>query len=139
MAERFRRLPAEQLYMGSTPIPGSILSVSWLFIARIAACFSPNGNVWAFVDLMKEDFSNSSLSIFFRDLLKFGIVVEKDEDGYYIASVPELLGCHTQAKTLDELTRRIKEAIQTYLETEGTRRKERIELVGFQFVEVPVQ
>jgi len=88
---------------------------------------------------VKEDFSNSSLSIFFRDLLKFGIVVEKDEDGYYIASVPELLGCHTQAKTLNELTTRIKEAIQTYLETEGTRRKERIELVGFQFVAVPVQ
>jgi predicted RNase H-like HicB family nuclease len=47
--------------------------------------------------------------------LKFGVVVEKDEEGYYIASVPELPGCHTQAKTLDELTRRIREAIQAYL------------------------
>jgi len=72
-------------------------------------------------------------------LLRFGVVVEKDEGGYYVASVPELPGCHTQAKTLDELTTRIKEAIQVYLEAEGAKRKERIELVGFQFVEVPAQ
>jgi predicted RNase H-like HicB family nuclease len=77
--------------------------------------------------------------MFLGDLLKFGVVVEKDEEGCYIASVPELPGCHTQAKTLDELTRRIREAIQAYLEAEGTGRKERIELVGFQFVEVPAQ
>jgi predicted RNase H-like HicB family nuclease len=77
--------------------------------------------------------------MFLGDLLKFGVVVEKDEDGCYIASVPELPGCHTQAKTLDELTRRIREAIQAYLEAEGRERKERIELVGFQFVEVPAR
>ena len=77
--------------------------------------------------------------MFLGDLLKFGVVVERDEEGCYIASVPELPGCHTQAKTLDELTRRIREAIQAYLEAEGTGRKERIELVGFQFVEVPPQ
>ena len=40
--------------------------------------------------------------------LKFAVVVERDEDGYYVASVPELPGCHTQAKTLDELTERMK-------------------------------
>jgi predicted RNase H-like HicB family nuclease len=73
------------------------------------------------------------------DLLKFGVVVEKDEEGCYVASVPELPGCHTQAKTLDELTRRIRQAIQAYLEAEGRVRKERIELVGFQFVEVPAR
>jgi predicted RNase H-like HicB family nuclease len=77
--------------------------------------------------------------MFLGDLLKFGVVVERDEEGCYIASVPELPGCHTQAKTLDELTRRIREAIQAYLEAEGTGRKGRIELVGFQFVEVPPQ
>ena len=69
--------------------------------------------------------------------MKFAVLVEKDEDGYYLASVPELPGCHTQAKTLDELTRRIKEAIEVYLESEGSKSKEGIELVGFQFVEVP--
>jgi predicted RNase H-like HicB family nuclease len=44
------------------------------------------------------------------------IVIEQDEDGIYVASVPELPGCHTQAKTLDELNERIKEAIELYLE-----------------------
>jgi predicted RNase H-like HicB family nuclease len=71
--------------------------------------------------------------------LKFAVLVEKDEDGYYLASVPELPGCHTQAKTLDELARRIKEAIEAYLEAEGSKSKEGIELVGFQFVEVPAR
>jgi predicted RNase H-like HicB family nuclease len=51
--------------------------------------------------------------------MKFGVLVEKDEDGYFVGSVPELPGCHTQAKTLDDLLRRIKEAIELYLETEG--------------------
>ena len=46
------------------------------------------------------------------------VVIEKDEDGYYVASVPELPGCHTQAKTLDELMERIKEAAEVYLEEE---------------------
>ncbi len=63
-------------------------------------------------------------------------MVEKDEDGVYVASVPELPGCHTQAKTLDELTKRIKEAIEAYLEAEGAKNREGFELVGFQFVEV---
>jgi predicted RNase H-like HicB family nuclease len=53
--------------------------------------------------------------------MKFAVVVEKDEDGYYVASVPELPGCHTQAKTLDELMRRIREAIEVYLESEGVK------------------
>jgi len=52
--------------------------------------------------------------------LKFAVVVEKDEAGYYVASVPELPGCHTQAKTLDRLMSRIKEAIEAYLKAEVT-------------------
>jgi predicted RNase H-like HicB family nuclease len=71
--------------------------------------------------------------------LRFAVVVERDEDGYYVASVPELPGCHTQAKTLDELTKRIKEAIEAYLEAEGFKPREGVELVGFQFVEVSVK
>jgi predicted RNase H-like HicB family nuclease len=68
--------------------------------------------------------------------MKFSVLVERDEDGYYIASVPELPGCHTQARTLDELTSRVKEAIELYLETEGTGAGGKVELVGVQFVEV---
>jgi predicted RNase H-like HicB family nuclease len=71
--------------------------------------------------------------------VKFSVLVERDEDGYYIASVPELQGCHTQAKTLDELTSRVIEAIQLYLETEGMKTEGKIELVGVQFVEVPLK
>ncbi len=68
--------------------------------------------------------------------MKFGVVVEKDEDGYYVASVPELPGCHTQAKTLDEVMKRIKEAIQACLAVEGLKSQGHTELVGVQFVEV---
>jgi predicted RNase H-like HicB family nuclease len=49
----------------------------------------------------------------------FDVVVERDEDGYYVASVPALRGCHTQAKSLDELVSRAEEAIQLCLEVEG--------------------
>ncbi len=47
------------------------------------------------------------------------MVIEKGEDGYYIGSVVELPGCHTQAKDLNELDERVKEAIALYLEAEG--------------------
>ena len=49
---------------------------------------------------------------------EFNVVIEKDEDGYFVASVPELRGCHTQAKSLDVLMKRVKEAIQLCLEVE---------------------
>ena len=49
---------------------------------------------------------------------EFSVVIEKDEDGYFVASVPALRGCHTQAKSLDALMKRVKEAIQLCLEVE---------------------
>ena len=48
----------------------------------------------------------------------FNVVIERDEEGYYVASVPSLRGCHTQAKSLDILIERIKEAIELCLEVE---------------------
>lgn len=50
--------------------------------------------------------------------LEFSVVIEKDEDGYFVASVPALRGCHTQAKSLDVLMKLIKEAIELCLEVE---------------------
>ncbi|MBI4163151.1 MAG: type II toxin-antitoxin system HicB family antitoxin [Candidatus Aenigmarchaeota archaeon] len=47
---------------------------------------------------------------------KFTVIVEQGEDGYLISDVVELPGCHTQAKTHDELIKRTKEAIELYLE-----------------------
>ena len=49
---------------------------------------------------------------------EFSVVIERDEDGYFIGSVPSLKGCHTQAKSLDLLMKRIKEAIELCLEVE---------------------
>jgi predicted RNase H-like HicB family nuclease len=48
----------------------------------------------------------------------FNIIIEEDEDGVLVASVPEIHGCHTQARSLDELMIRIREAIELCLEAE---------------------
>jgi predicted RNase H-like HicB family nuclease len=53
-----------------------------------------------------------------RKELEFSVLIEKDEDGYFVASVPALRGCHTQARSLDLLMKRIKEAIKLCLEVE---------------------
>ncbi len=49
---------------------------------------------------------------------EFNVVIERDADGYYVASVPALRGCHTQAKSLDALMKRIRQAIELCLEVE---------------------
>lgn len=65
----------------------------------------------------------------------FNVIIEQDEDGYFVATVPELPGCHTQAKSLDELNQRIREAIALYLEV--TRDvSPGLHFVGIQQVEV---
>ena len=48
----------------------------------------------------------------------FNVIIERDSEGYFVASVPTLRGCHTQAKSLDELIERIREAIELCLEVE---------------------
>lgn len=50
---------------------------------------------------------------------EYTVVIEKDEDGLFVATVPQLKGCHTQAKSLDELTERTREAVLLCLEAEG--------------------
>ena len=50
---------------------------------------------------------------------EFNVLIEKDSEGLYVASVPSLKGCHTQAKSLDLLMERIKEAIELCLEVES--------------------
>ena len=50
---------------------------------------------------------------------EFSVVIERDSEGYYVASVPELAGCHTQAKSLDTLMKRVREAIELCLEVQG--------------------
>jgi len=48
----------------------------------------------------------------------FTVVIERDEDGYYVGTVPTLRGCHTQAKTLDTLMKRMREAVALCFEGE---------------------
>ena len=47
---------------------------------------------------------------------EFNVIIEQGEDGYLISEVIELPGCHTQARTFDELINRTKEAISLYME-----------------------
>jgi len=67
---------------------------------------------------------------------EFSVIVERDEEGWYIASVPELTGCHTQAKSLDKLMERIREAIALYLEVE--QEGPHPEFIGVQRVSVEI-
>lgn len=49
---------------------------------------------------------------------EFNVIIERDSAGYYVATVPSLKGCHTQAKSLDKLMQRVREAIELCLEVE---------------------
>jgi predicted RNase H-like HicB family nuclease len=68
--------------------------------------------------------------------LQFTVLIEQDEDGIYVASVPGLPGCHTQAKDLVELQRRIRAAIRVYLKVR--RPAVSCRFVGMHQVEVAV-
>ncbi len=66
---------------------------------------------------------------------KFTIIIEKDEDNWLISEVVELPGCHTQAKSMDQLIERTREAIQAYLE-ESKELEISDKFVGVQQIEV---
>ena len=67
---------------------------------------------------------------------EFTVVIERDEEGWLVGSVPSLHGCHTQAKTVDELLERMEEAIQLCLEVQGEEEVDSLELVGVQKIAV---
>ena len=62
---------------------------------------------------------------------ELNVLVERDRDGFYVASVPALKGCHTQAKSLDELMERIREAAELCLSVQGEDVDE-LEFIGVQ-------
>jgi len=66
---------------------------------------------------------------------EFNVIIEKDSEGNYVASVPSLRGCHTQGKSLDLVIERIREAIQLCLE-EGGAEAETLDFVGIQKITV---
>jgi predicted RNase H-like HicB family nuclease len=69
------------------------------------------------------------------DVRSFDVIVERDEEGFYVASVPALPGCHTQAKSLDTLNLRIREAIQLCLDEDDVPERP-LEFVGIQRVTI---
>jgi len=73
----------------------------------------------------------------FNELMikEFTVIIEKDSEGYLVASVPELHGCHTQAKSFDQLNERIKEAIALCLE-DYDETVENTQFIGIQRVAV---
>ncbi|MBU1753547.1 type II toxin-antitoxin system HicB family antitoxin [bacterium] len=63
----------------------------------------------------------------------FTVLIEQDEDGYYVATVPALKSCYTQAKTFEELYPRITEVIELCLEEE---KPVPMKFIGLQQIEV---
>ncbi len=66
---------------------------------------------------------------------QFDVVIERDEEGVYVASVPQLPGCHTDATSLDDLMVEIREAIELCLAVEGQQPSE-LEFIGIQRVTI---
>ncbi len=67
---------------------------------------------------------------------EFTVVIERDEDGYFIGTVSQLKGCHTQAKSLDELMKRMEEAVSLCLEAEGELEEGELQFIGVQRIAV---
>jgi predicted RNase H-like HicB family nuclease len=68
---------------------------------------------------------------------EYSVIIERDEEGYYVASVPELRGCQTQARSLDELMERVREAAALCREVEG-KDDVPMEFIGVQRIAVDV-
>ncbi len=66
---------------------------------------------------------------------KFTVLIEKDEDGYHVAAVAALRGCHTQAKNLKTLMKRVRAVVELCLEAERDTTRS-LELVGAQQISV---
>jgi predicted RNase H-like HicB family nuclease len=66
---------------------------------------------------------------------QFDVLIERDEEGLYIASVPQVPGCHTQARSLDEVMHRIREALELCLEVDGAP-EQSLEFIGIQRITI---
>jgi predicted RNase H-like HicB family nuclease len=71
-------------------------------------------------------------------ILSYTVLIEQDEDGVFIAKVPDIPGCYTQGKNVEQVMERIKEAIQVCLEAEELEDILPLKFVGIQQVEVKV-
>ena len=80
-------------------------------------------------------YTSSHRDVMMKSKRKFTVVIERDEEGYYVASVPALRGCHTQAKTLYTLMKRVREVVEVCIE-DGDEVDDSLELVGIQQISV---
>ena len=62
----------------------------------------------------------------------YTIVIERDEEGWFVGHAPALPGCHTQARSIDQLMERMEEAVTLWLEVEKDNEPSPMELVGIQ-------
>jgi predicted RNase H-like HicB family nuclease len=67
---------------------------------------------------------------------EFTVIIERDDEGFLVANVPALHGCHTQARTMDQLLQRVREAVELCLEDAGQDAEQPLEFVGIQRVAV---
>ena len=70
-----------------------------------------------------------------KTVRNFTVLIEQDEDGIYVAKVPDIQGCYTQGKTVEEAVERVKEAIQVCLEAEEEEMP-KMKFIGLQQIEV---
>ena len=79
--------------------------------------------------------NDKNLSVGMAHIYNYTVIIEQDENGIYVAKVPDITGCYTQGKTVQEAMRRIKEAIEVCLEAERDTYKP-LKFVGIQQIEV---
>lgn len=72
-----------------------------------------------------------------KKILNYLVIIEQDPSGWYLAKVPDLPGCHTQGKTVEQAMERIKEAIQANVEAEELDAP-KMKFIGVQNIEVQV-
>ena len=70
-----------------------------------------------------------------KKVRNFTVLLEQDEDGIYVAKVPDIPGCYTQGRTVQQAMERIKEAIQVCLEADEEQHQ-KMKFIGLQQVEV---
>ena len=70
-----------------------------------------------------------------NSIRNFTVLIEQDEDGIYVAKVPDILGCYTQGKTIQQAMERIREAIQVCLEADKEK-PHQMKFIGLQQIEV---
>lgn len=71
-----------------------------------------------------------------KRVMDFTVILERDQDGWYVAKVPDLPGCHTQGKTVEQALERINEAIRAYVQP--ALKIEPMEFIGAHRVKVAV-